>query len=60
MRLFLVLESHLLSVPESFFFSVLFTGTEDSHHNVVDYNNVQVESNFMVIFRYTFLCVTPD
>lgn len=60
MRLFSVLESYLLSVPERFIFSVLFTGTEDSYHNVADYNNVQVESNFVVIFRYTFLCVTPD
>ena len=50
MRLFSVLESHLLSVPERFIFSVLFTGTEDSYHNIADYNNVQVESNFVVIF----------
>jgi hypothetical protein len=33
----------LFSVPESFIFSVLFTGTEDNHHNVADYNNVQIE-----------------
>ena len=43
MRLFSVLESHLLSVPERFIFSVLFTGTKDRRHNVTDYNNVQVE-----------------